>query len=273
MSMRSQRERSCSRSRIGSPPGPVRDRVRDAWISISAARPWTSGSFGTSPARMRPSRSASSHNAGRIPSSPRGRRVAFVEDEVDDLQHRGESDLALRAFRHLQGGPRLGERPLGPDDALGDRGFRDQEGARDLLGREAAEQAKRQGNARLGSSGWQAVNMSRSRSSPMSSSRVASSSATACSWRSPDSRPSSRWVRSTTRPRRKRSIARRLAVAISEAPGLSGTPQSGQRPSAATSASCASSSASPRRAACAPARGSGAATRPGRQPRSRDASR
>ena len=51
---------------------------RDAWISISATRPWTSGSRGTSSARMRPepqrvlaqSRAASSRRR-RSPSSPR----------------------------------------------------------------------------------------------------------------------------------------------------------------------------------------------------------
>ena len=47
------------------------------------------------------------------------------------------------------------------------------------------------------------------------------------------------------RPRRRRSIARCLAVAMSQAPGLSGTPDSGHCSSAATSASCASSSAGP----------------------------
>jgi hypothetical protein len=45
--------------------------------------------------------------------------------------------------------------------------------------------------------------------------------------------------------RRIRSIARRLAIAISQAPGLFGTPDSGHCSSAATSASWASSSASP----------------------------
>ena len=44
--------------------------TRDAWISISATRPCTSGSSGASSARMRPRRSASSHSAGRIQSSP-----------------------------------------------------------------------------------------------------------------------------------------------------------------------------------------------------------
>ena len=45
---------------------------------------------------------------------------------------------------------RLGEGPLGPDDALGDGRLRDEERARDLLGRQAAEQAERERDARLG---------------------------------------------------------------------------------------------------------------------------
>jgi hypothetical protein len=55
---------------MGCPAGPTRARSRDAWISIKATSPWTSGSAGASPARIRPSRSASWHNAGRIQSSP-----------------------------------------------------------------------------------------------------------------------------------------------------------------------------------------------------------
>ena len=44
----------------------------------------------------------------------------------------------------------FGERPLGPDDALGDRRLRHEERPRDLLGRQAAEQAERERDARLG---------------------------------------------------------------------------------------------------------------------------
>ena len=47
-----------------------RARRRDACISINATRPCTSGSCGASSATIRPSRSASSHNVGRIQSSP-----------------------------------------------------------------------------------------------------------------------------------------------------------------------------------------------------------
>lgn len=46
-------------------------------------------------------------------------------------------------------------------------------------------------------------------------------------------------------PRRKWSMARRFAVTMSQAPGFWGTPEPGHCSSAATSASCARSSASP----------------------------
>ena len=49
----------------------LRARARDAWISINATSPCTSGSSGIRPARTRPRRSASSQSAGRIQSSPR----------------------------------------------------------------------------------------------------------------------------------------------------------------------------------------------------------
>src|SRR5262245_25189054 len=98
--------------------------------------------------------------------------------------------------------------------------------------------------ASAASTGWQAVKMRRSRSSPMWSSRAASRSGSAAS-------PSaSSWLiswclRSISLWRRRRSMARCLAAAISQAPGLSGMPEFGHCSSAATSASCASSSARP----------------------------
>ena len=56
----------------------------------------------------------------------------------------------LRAARHLEGDARLGERPLGPHDALGHGRLGDEEGPRDLVGGQAAEQAQGEGHARLG---------------------------------------------------------------------------------------------------------------------------
>ncbi len=78
------------------------------------------------------------------------RRVALVEDEVDDLEHRRETSGPVGAARNLEGHARLGERALGPDDALGDRRLGDEEGPGDLPGRQAPEQAERERDPRLG---------------------------------------------------------------------------------------------------------------------------
>src|SRR6266481_2652129 len=93
--------------------------------------------------------------------------------------------------------------------------------------------------------GWQETNTRRRRSSPMSSSSAASKSVTAISCWAWSSRPSSSCLRSSRLFRRNMSIARCFAAAISQAPGLSGMPDSGHCWSAATRASCASSSARP----------------------------
>src|SRR5688572_16838769 len=99
--------------------------------------------------------------------------------------------------------------------------------------------------AGVDSTGWQAVNTSRSRSSPIGSSSLSRCASSALSCSASSSRASSSCLRCSSLLRRRRSIARCLAVAMSQAPGWSGTPVSGQRSSAATSASCASSSARP----------------------------
>src|ERR1700731_534165 len=85
--------------------------------------------------------------------------------------------------------------------------------------------------------------MSRSSSSPMSSSRAESRSGMACCSASMSQEIIS-CLRSSIRPRRKWSKARRLAVAISHAPGFSGTPVAGHRSRAANKATCVKSSAS-----------------------------
>ena len=84
------------------------------------------------------------------PVVSRRRRIALVEDEVDHLEHRRQAGGPLRAARDFERDARLGERPLGTNDALGDGGLRDQERAGDLPGGQAAEQAQRQRQARLG---------------------------------------------------------------------------------------------------------------------------
>src|SRR6266852_8987947 len=89
------------------------------------------------------------------------------------------------------------------------------------------------------------MNTRRRRSSPTVSSIAASRSGTANSCCASSSRPNSWCLRSRSLLRRQRSIARCLAVAMSQAPGLSGIPEAGHCSSAATRASCASSSARP----------------------------
>src|SRR5215213_8730383 len=96
--------------------------------------------------------------------------------------------------------------------------------------------------ASVDSTGWQQMNTRRSRSSSIGLSIAASRSGVSSV---SISRPISSVLRSRTLLRRIRSIARCLAVAMSQAPGLSGTPDSGHCSRAATSASWARSSARP----------------------------
>src|SRR3989344_3282727 len=103
--------------------------------------------------------------------------------------------------------------------------------------------------ASVGSTGWQAVKMRRSRSSPMSSccTCIRVSTTSGAYWASSASRswPRASFSRVCSACWRRRSMARRLAVVISRASGLAGRPVVGQCCSAAASASCASSSARP----------------------------
>src|ERR1700722_2434831 len=74
--------------------------------------------------------------------------------------------------------------------------------------------------------GWHAMKTRRRRSSLMMLSRVESRSGEVCS-RASSSWASSSYLRLATALRRKRSMARRLAVAVSQAAGVSGTPECG----------------------------------------------
>ena len=150
MSSWSQRARFWSSSRIGSPDGPdARARARrldlhqrDEAVHLRLLRREL-GQDAAEAQRVLAERRPHPVVAG-------GRRVALVEDEVDDLEHRRQPRGELVAARHLERDLRLGQRPLGADDALGDGRLRDEERARDLLGRQAAEQAERERDARLG---------------------------------------------------------------------------------------------------------------------------
>ncbi len=87
---------------------------------------------------------------GAEPVVAGGGRVPLVEDQVDDLEDRAETGLAVRSVRHLEGDVLPGQGAFGADDALRDRGFGDEAGAGDLGGGQAAEQAQGEGDAGLG---------------------------------------------------------------------------------------------------------------------------
>ena len=87
------------------------------------------------------------------------------------------------------------------------------------------------------SAGWQQVKISRSRSSGMELSSISSSSPRGTS------ASSSRTLSSSLRARRIRSIALFRAVVVIHAPGLRGSPRSGQTSSATRNASWTASSA------------------------------
>ena len=249
ISSRSQRARSWSSSRTGSPVGAVRARgarrlelhQRDEAVHLRLV----------------------GHQPGEDPSQPqrllaqlrahpvvaaRG-RVALVEDEVDDLEDRRRAARAARRRRGTSKRTRgLGERALGAHDALGDGGL----GRRGRRARSPpvvsppSSRSVSATRASVGSTGWQAMKTRPSRSSPIvvvergrrgpgpAARRARASRRAACVL-----------ARRASARRRSWSIARCLAVVMSHAPGLSGTPVAGQRSSAATSASCARSSARP----------------------------
>ena len=70
------------------------------------------------------------------------RRVAFVEDEVDDGQHRAESCRQLRRLGHTVRDARVADLPLRTNEPLRHRRLGDEEGARDLGRRQSADQSQ-----------------------------------------------------------------------------------------------------------------------------------
>ena len=68
-----------------------------------------------------------------------------MTSSTDDSRGRGRRRAGPRTAPAL-----LGQRPLRPDDALRDGRLGDEERARDLVGRQTAEQPQRERDARLG---------------------------------------------------------------------------------------------------------------------------
>ena len=93
--------------------------------------------------------------------------------------------------------------------------------------------------ASVANAGWQQVNSSSKRSSPI----VASVMSPITSSSEEAGTSSSRVLSASTRSRRMRSMARRRAVVTNHATGSDGSPSTGQRSAAIAKASCAASSA------------------------------
>ena len=126
---------------------------------------------------MRPRRSASSHSAGAHPVVAGGGRVALVEDQVDDLEHRRQPRGAARR----RAGPRTARcasasvawraRCAARWSASGTRNAR----AISSVVRPPSRRSVSATRASGDSTGWQAVKIRRSRSSPTSSSSASRS--------------------------------------------------------------------------------------------------
>ena len=119
----------------------VRAARRESCSSISASRPGASASSGMSSASARPSRSAS-------PARSRAAGVALVEDQVHDARTASSrSGSGGRAARGKGSRPRILRLARTSRWASS---ARHQEGARDLLGREAAERPQRERDLGVG---------------------------------------------------------------------------------------------------------------------------
>ena len=126
------------RAARSSPSADVRAARRDSCSSINASSPHASGS-GSSSTSSRPSRIASSERSRRVERVARRRRVAFVEHEVDDVQHGVEPVGQVRAGGHLIRNLCVLDLVLGAHDALCHGRRAGEERTRDLLGGQSAD--------------------------------------------------------------------------------------------------------------------------------------
>jgi len=182
---------------------------------------------------------------GARPGVTPGGGIALVEDEVDDLEHRGQTRGELGAAWDF-------ERNAGLAEVRFARTMRCAivvSGRRKALAISSVVSPPRSRRVRATRAsaertGWHATRTSRSRSSATPSSIAVSKSAGTCG--SADASFSmASCFRCSIRRRRSWSSARFFAVVMSHAPGLWGMPVCGHDSRATTSASCARSSASP----------------------------
>jgi hypothetical protein len=113
-----------------------------------ADRPHTSASSGISRYSSSPSRIASSHSSSRTRRSPWAAAYPSLKIRYTTRRTPRSPVGQLLVGRHPIGDARVGDLALGAHDPLAHGGLRDQEGARDLAGRHAAERAQRERHAR-----------------------------------------------------------------------------------------------------------------------------
>ena len=144
MRLRFHRLRSWSSSSTISPSASKRAAARACCSSIRAASPMTSGSAREHAQQQAHQPDASSARARARRRPRRRRRIALVEHQVDHGRHGGEPLGPLGRARRLERHAGVGDARLGAGDALLHRRLAHQEGARDLLDRQAADDAQRQ---------------------------------------------------------------------------------------------------------------------------------
>ena len=169
ISRRSQRARSWSSSSTGVPVAarPAR-AIREAWISISASRPQTSASRGASVGQHAAQAQRVLAQRRPHPVVAGGRRVALVEDQVDDLEHRRQARRAARRRAAPRTAPasasvRLARTIRCATVASGTRNARAISGVVSPPSSRSVSATR----ASVESTGWQQVKISRSRSSPI----------------------------------------------------------------------------------------------------------
>ena len=237
---RSQRVRSWSASTITSPSEPIWAGRRAAVRSMSASRPRTSGSSGSSWPRTRPRWIASSTRSRRSEPSSTARRWPSLNTRATTASTCGS---------RIVSSSRVGERTT----TLPARSLRlartircvivssdtRKASAIDDVSRPATRRSVSAICACGASAGWQVVMMRPSTSSTGGWSGSVSERPSL-----PDlSSDSCRYFAARLDSRRSRSTARRRATAVSHAPGRSGTPDARHEVTASAKASCAHSSA------------------------------
>src|SRR6266571_2292514 len=135
-------DRLAGRPGAGPDPGRLQLHQRDEPVYLDL--PWHEAREETAePQRLRA-------QLGADPVLPRGRRVALVEDQVDDLEDRAQPPGELAGRGDLERDLRLGQGPFRPDDPLRDRRLAGQERPGDLVRGQAADQAERERRPCLG---------------------------------------------------------------------------------------------------------------------------